>query len=101
MPRKSNPEKDIVITSASAGAARTRRTVSEPRAKRTAMPSADAVKKVHEPEMEMRVTTFIAERELSHDEIARVAYSLWEARGCQGGNPEDDWRQAEEQLRRL
>jgi hypothetical protein len=28
-----------------------------------------------------------------------LAYALWEARGGQGGNPEEDWRRAEEQLR--
>jgi Protein of unknown function (DUF2934) len=32
------------------------------------------------------------------EDIARLAYSLWEARGCQGGSPEEDWFQAEQQL---
>jgi len=36
---------------------------------------------------------------LSHEEIARLAYSLWEARGCQGGSPEEDWLRAEQELR--
>jgi len=31
-------------------------------------------------------------------DIARLAYSLWEARGCVGGSPEEDWLQAEQQL---
>jgi hypothetical protein len=30
---------------------------------------------------------------------ALLAYSYWEARGCQGGSPEDDWLRAEQQLR--
>lgn len=30
--------------------------------------------------------------------IALVAYSLWEARGRQGGTPEEDWLRAEQQL---
>jgi hypothetical protein len=47
------------------------------------------------------VTAFISERQLSHEEIARVAYSLWEARGFQHGNAEEDWRRAEEHLRQL
>jgi hypothetical protein len=34
------------------------------------------------------------------DEIARLAYSYWEARGCQGGSPEEDWLRAEQELRR-
>ena len=32
-------------------------------------------------------------------EIATLAYSYWEARGCQGGSPEEDWLCAEQQLR--
>jgi len=29
------------------------------------------------------------------EEIARLAHSYWEARGCQGGSPEEDWYRAE------
>jgi hypothetical protein len=36
---------------------------------------------------------------LDPNEIARLAYSYWEARGCQGGSPEEDWRRAEQELR--
>ena len=32
-------------------------------------------------------------------EIARLAHALWEARGGQGGSPEDDWFHAEQELR--
>jgi len=32
-------------------------------------------------------------------EIASLAHALWEARGGQGGSPEDDWYRAEQQLR--
>jgi hypothetical protein len=34
----------------------------------------------------------------THAEIAALAWSFWEARGFQGGSPEDDWFQAEQQL---
>jgi hypothetical protein len=34
------------------------------------------------------------------DEIGKLAYSYWEARGCQGGSPEEDWARAEEEIRR-
>ena len=30
---------------------------------------------------------------------ASLAYSYWEARGCQGGSPEADWLRAEQELR--
>jgi hypothetical protein len=35
----------------------------------------------------------------SQDEIARHAYGLWEERGAQHGGHEDDWKEAERQLR--
>lgn len=31
---------------------------------------------------------------LSHDDIAERAYLIWEARGGQGGAPDDDWQRA-------
>jgi hypothetical protein len=34
----------------------------------------------------------------SREDIAMLAYSYWEARGCQGGCPEDDWVRAEREL---
>jgi hypothetical protein len=35
----------------------------------------------------------------SYDTIAKLAHSYWEARGCQGGSPEEDWLRAEQELR--
>ena len=35
----------------------------------------------------------------AHDEIARLAYSYWAARGGQDGSPEEDWTRAEQALR--
>jgi hypothetical protein len=32
------------------------------------------------------------------EEIARLAYSYWEARAGQGGSPEEDWFQAEREI---
>jgi len=37
----------------------------------------------------------------SRDDIAQLAYFYWEARGCQGGSPEEDWARAERELRSL
>ncbi len=36
----------------------------------------------------------------THDDIARLAYSYWEARGFAGGSPWEDWFRAEEELKR-
>jgi len=35
----------------------------------------------------------------SHEDIARLAYHLWEARDKETGSPEEDWYQAEQLLR--
>ena len=34
----------------------------------------------------------------THEEIAALAYSLWEARGCPEGSAEEDWFNAERAL---
>lgn len=36
----------------------------------------------------------------SHQEIASLAYSYWEARGRHGGSSSEDWFRAEEELKR-
>ena len=36
---------------------------------------------------------------VGHEEIARLAYYHWEARGCPIGSPEEDWYRAENELR--
>ncbi len=36
-----------------------------------------------------------------YEQIALLAYSFWEARGRQGGSPEEDWYRAEREVRRL
>ena len=35
---------------------------------------------------------------VASDEIAKLAYSYWEARGYQGGSSEEDWLRAEQEL---
>lgn len=35
----------------------------------------------------------------AHEEIAALAYSLWQARGCPEGTPEEDWFNAERTLK--
>jgi Protein of unknown function (DUF2934) len=37
--------------------------------------------------------------EQEHREIAKLAYSYWEARGRQGGSQAEDWRRAEHEFR--
>jgi hypothetical protein len=34
-----------------------------------------------------------------HDDIARLAHELWQARGCPQGSPQEDWFRAAHELR--
>lgn len=36
---------------------------------------------------------------IAPEEIARLAHSYWEARGRDGGSPEEDWLRAEQELK--
>jgi hypothetical protein len=47
----------------------------------------------------VEVVTAAIQAEPSQEEIARLAYFYWEARGCAGGSPEEDWVRAEQELR--
>ena len=38
------------------------------------------------------------ETPMDREAVARLAYSYWEARGRNGGSPEEDWLRAEEAL---
>lgn len=101
MTRKRNLDKDVVISSASAAAAAQPRHASTAKRTPRSRPAAESpATPVSESEAFVETAAFVAEYALSHDEIARLAYSMWQARGCQNGNPEEDWRQAEEELRR-
>jgi hypothetical protein len=42
---------------------------------------------------ERRIATF------GHNEIAELAHTLWQARGCPQGSPEEDWFHAKHELR--
>jgi hypothetical protein len=35
----------------------------------------------------------------AHDEVAALAYQLWQARGCPFGSAEEDWLRAESEVR--
>jgi hypothetical protein len=47
---------------------------------------------------EPQVVSPVVSHVVSHIEIARLAYSYWEARGRLGGSATDDWLRAEREL---
>ena len=86
MPRKRISENDLVV---SATAPPRRKPASPRRVKRSAPPA----------EQPLEPAAAAAVCEPSQDEIARLAYSYWAARGCAGGSSEEDWLRAERELR--
>ena len=40
----------------------------------------------------------IESSETFEEQIAALAYALWEERGCPDGSPEEDWLRAEKEL---
>jgi len=50
-----------------------------------------------QPERERKLPAAV--RPATREEIAALAYSYWQARGCQGGSPVEDWLRAERELR--
>ena len=49
---------------------------------------------------ETRQATAVAPPPPSHEAIARLAYSYWEARGHRHGSSHEDWYRAEQELLR-
>ena len=86
MPRKRISENDLVM---SVAAPPRRKPASPRRAKHSAPPA----------EQPLQPAGTAAVCEPSPDEIARLAYSYWAARGYAGGSSEEDWLRAERELR--
>ena len=99
MARKRNSENDLVVSSGVAPApVRRKTTAARPKHSPTTADET-AASPVREPQMEAPLAPPVAEYAPSHEEIARLAYLYWEARGYQGGSPEEDWLRAENELR--
>lgn len=44
------------------------------------------------------VTTTSPHGSVDSEEVARLAYTYWQTRGCPDGSPEEDWFRAEQDL---
>ena len=89
MSRKRATEKEIVVSAPVSP----RRKPAAPRAKRVAAPAP-----VAQTETVAASEPLSVPQSPSAEAIARLAYSYWEARGYQGGSPEEDWLRAEREL---
>jgi len=104
MARKQNTEKEFAVSAGAAAAPAHRKPALTPRKKREVSP-AEPVASLSTPVEGASAEATTDNRpaavagEPTYEEISILAYSFWEARGCQGGCPEDDWFAAVEQLR--
>ena len=101
MTRKRTSENDLVVSATGATAPARRKTAAaRPRAKRAAEPVAALAPAAVEPETVAPQAPALADIYVpTREEVAKLAYSYWESRGCQGGCPEEDWLRAESELR--
>ncbi len=99
MKRKRSSETDFAVSSSAAAVP----------ARRSAAPRARKNVPVTSVEIESETVSALTPVENAYEamtvseptyaEVAALAYSFWESRGCQGGSPEEDWLMAERQLR--
>jgi hypothetical protein len=111
MTQKRTTDNDLVVSGTAAAA--TRRKAARPRSKHSAAAaeapviSAPAEPETAQPASAASETTLsvtavespVATANSSYEEVAKLAYSYWEARGYQGGSPEEDWLRAEVEMR--
>jgi len=93
MARKHVSENPVVVSTGAAAAPARRKS---PTSKRTSRPAVEVSTAATEAMPVEPVAQAVIS--VSNDDIARLAYSFWEARGYQGGSPEEDWLLAEQQL---
>ena len=98
MTRKRTSETDLVVSGAGAAAPVRRKAAARPRAKRAAEPQTLAAAPAEPEIVALQADAASSVYAPSYQEIAALAYSYWEARGCQGGSPEEDWLRAEQAL---
>jgi len=99
MARKHVSENPIVSATGGAAVPARRKSVTPKRIVRSASPVENPAVETpvvpSEPVAEILAAPSVAH---SSDTVARLAYSFWEARGYQGGSPEEDWLRAEREL---
>ena len=98
MTRKRTSEKDLVVSAAGAAAPARRKATIRPRGQRDAEPVETAAPEATELESVAQAEVVTVQTP-TYEEIAKLAYSYWEARGYQGGSPDEDWARAEQELR--
>jgi hypothetical protein len=95
MSRKQKPDNDLVLSS---GPAPRRKPAVTVRPKHFVPPAEDPESSTTVEMPSPKAAPVTAAASVTHDEIARLAYSYWEARGRHGGSSAEDWDRAEREL---
>jgi len=103
MTRKRTSETDLSLSAGASAAPARRKTASRARTKPAVTPVAPETPETiaaAEPEIAAPIAAVaVPVLQPRHEEIAELAFLYWEARGYQGGSPEEDWLRAELELR--
>ncbi len=102
MARKRTPASLLPVSSGAGEAAAAAQPALAPKRRRApAAPSKPRARKTAAPAAQSAPTNgqYEASCEIAREDIARLAYTFWQERGCQGGSAEDDWFRAENELR--
>jgi hypothetical protein len=101
MPRKRTSGNELAVSAGAAAAVTARRKPASATRKKSVVAQAEPSAALSAP----RRAKASAAKPPAHvpntptaEQIANLAYHIWEARGCQGGSPEEDWLAAERQL---
>ena len=95
MPKKNTTASEPIVSSGAAPA----RTRKHAPAKRTVAAAAEPSSSIAPAALtatDAEVTP--SNSVVTFEEVSKLAYSYWEARGYQGGSPEEDWLRAEQEL---
>jgi hypothetical protein len=95
MPKKKPTASEPMVTGGAAPA-RTRKHAPAKRTATNAVATSPSIAPATDTATDADIT--LSNSIVTFDEIAKLAYSYWEARGYQGGSPEEDWLRAEEEL---
>jgi hypothetical protein len=99
MTRKRTSENDLSLSAGASTAPSRRKSASRTRAKHAVTPETPSTSAA---EPEIAAPQGVASTRIyqpTRENIAALAFLFWEARGCQGGSPEEDWLRAEQELR--
>jgi len=95
MPKKNTTASEPIVTSGAAPA----RTRKHAPAKRTTIAAVETSSSIALTALAARDADVTQTNSvITFDEVSKLAYSYWEARGYQGGSPEEDWLRAEQEL---